>query len=111
MIRYHISLNFIDFILHGGVTIHVLDVGCDVCVNTFYIIIHAQLLSLLLLSLLLPYFGVDIITTWQVTAMDAISKKATLDSGAVIVAPDFINEGDIIKVNTEDGTYAGRSMS
>lgn len=47
--------------------------------------------------------------TSQVTAMDAIAKKATLDSGAVIVAPDFINEGDVIKVNTEDGTYAGRS--
>ena len=45
----------------------------------------------------------------QVVAMDVIAKKATLDSGAIIVAPDFINEGDIIKVNTEDGTYAGRS--
>jgi hypothetical protein len=47
--------------------------------------------------------------TIQVTSMDVINKKATLDGGAVITAPDFVNEGDIIKVNTEEGTYAGRS--
>lgn len=41
--------------------------------------------------------------------MDPIAKKATLDSGAVITVPDFVNEGDIIKVNTDEGSYSGRA--
>ncbi len=37
------------------------------------------------------------------------SKQVTLDSGAVINAPLFINQGDKIVVNTETGEYAERA--
>ena len=36
------------------------------------------------------------------------SKQITLETGAVINAPLFINEGDVILVNTETGQYAER---
>ena len=36
-------------------------------------------------------------------------KPATLETGATITVPDFINEGETIIVNTEDGSYKGRA--
>ena len=36
------------------------------------------------------------------------TKEATLESGAVIQVPLFIEEGDVIEVNTEDGKYVKR---
>ncbi|TSD03115.1 MAG: elongation factor P [Parcubacteria group bacterium Greene0714_36] len=36
------------------------------------------------------------------------TKAATLETGAVIQVPLFINEGDIIRANTETGEYAER---
>jgi elongation factor P len=36
------------------------------------------------------------------------SKQVTLETGATINTPMFINEGDLIRVNTETGTYAER---
>lgn len=36
------------------------------------------------------------------------SKPATLETGAVITVPLFINKGDILEVNTEDGSYSSR---
>ena len=55
--------------------------------------------------------GVELPTImhYNVTAMDSTTNKATLDSGAVLTVPDFVNEGDSIKVNTDEGTYTGRS--
>ena len=49
-------------------------------------------------------------------AMDAVKgntssgaqKEVTLETGATIMAPMFINEGDIISINTESGTYSER---
>ncbi len=49
-------------------------------------------------------------------AMDAVKgntssgalKEVTVETGATIMAPMFINEGDIIAVNTEDGAYSER---
>lgn len=49
-------------------------------------------------------------------AMDAVKgntssgaqKEVTLETGAVIMAPMFINEGDIVAVNTESGEYSER---
>jgi len=35
-------------------------------------------------------------------------KEVTLETGATIMAPMFINEGDIVAVNTEDGQYSER---
>ncbi len=35
-------------------------------------------------------------------------KAATIETGAVIGVPTFINEGDIIKVDTRSGTYVER---
>jgi elongation factor P len=37
------------------------------------------------------------------------SKPATLESGAVIQVPLFINEGDRLKVDTRSGTYIERA--
>lgn len=35
-------------------------------------------------------------------------KEVTLETGAVVMAPMFINEGDIIAINTDEGTYSER---
>jgi elongation factor P len=35
-------------------------------------------------------------------------KPATLETGLVVTVPSFINEGDIIRVNTETGEYLSR---
>lgn len=37
------------------------------------------------------------------------TKQATLESGAVITVPLFINEGDVIRINTETGQYVERA--
>ncbi|EKU93057.1 Elongation factor P [Alloiococcus otitis] len=37
------------------------------------------------------------------------SKPATLETGAVITVPLFINKGDILVVNTDDGSYNSRA--
>ncbi len=36
------------------------------------------------------------------------TKEAVLESGAVIQVPLFVEEGDIVEVNTEDGSYVKR---
>ena len=36
------------------------------------------------------------------------SKQVTLETGAIINAPLFVNEGDIIRINTETGDYVER---
>jgi len=36
------------------------------------------------------------------------SKPATLETGAVIQVPLFLNEGDVVKVDTRSGEYLGR---
>ena len=41
------------------------------------------------------------------TAQGAL-KEVTLETGATIMAPMFIGEGDIVSVNTESGLYAER---
>ncbi len=35
-------------------------------------------------------------------------KPATLETGLVVTVPAFINNGDLIRVNTETGEYQGR---
>jgi elongation factor P len=37
------------------------------------------------------------------------SKSATLETGATLQVPLFINEGDILKIDTRDGAYLERS--
>ena len=37
------------------------------------------------------------------------TKPATLETGAVVKVPLFINEGDVLKVDTRDGTYVSRA--
>ena len=37
------------------------------------------------------------------------SKPATLETGAVIQVPLFINEGDVLKVDARTGTYVTRA--
>ena len=36
-------------------------------------------------------------------------KEVTLETGATIMVPMFINEGDVISINTEEGTYSARA--
>ena len=35
-------------------------------------------------------------------------KPATVETGAEVRVPLFINEGEIIEINTQDGSYVGR---
>ncbi len=37
-----------------------------------------------------------------------VTKPATLETGAVIKVPIFINEGDVLKIDTRNGEYLGR---
>src|SRR2546422_2973113 len=39
------------------------------------------------------------------------SKPATLETGAVIQVPLFLNEGDVVKVDTRSGEYLGRGAT
>ena len=39
------------------------------------------------------------------------SKPATLETGAVVSVPLFINEGDLLKVDTRTGAYIGRAAA
>jgi elongation factor P len=36
-------------------------------------------------------------------------KPATVETGLVVTVPSFINEGDVIRINTETGEYQSRS--
>lgn len=36
-------------------------------------------------------------------------KEVTVETGATVMVPMFINEGDIISINTEEGTYSARA--
>ena len=38
----------------------------------------------------------------------AVTKKVRTDTGLSITVPNFVNEGDSIKVDTRDGSYVGR---
>ena len=38
-----------------------------------------------------------------------VTKPATVESGAEIRVPIFINEGDVIKIDTRTGEYLGRA--
>ncbi|MDC7952073.1 elongation factor P [Liquorilactobacillus mali] len=37
------------------------------------------------------------------------SKPATLETGLVVQVPFFINEGDVLTINTQDGSYISRA--
>ncbi|HBN46633.1 MAG TPA: elongation factor P, partial [Prevotella sp.] len=37
-----------------------------------------------------------------------VTKPATVETGAEIKVPLFINEGDVITISTEDGSYVSR---
>ena len=36
------------------------------------------------------------------------SKQITLETGAVVNAPMFVKQGDIVRINTETGEYTDR---
>ena len=38
----------------------------------------------------------------------AVTKKVRTDTGLSVTVPNFVNEGDLIKVDTRDGSYVGR---
>ena len=37
------------------------------------------------------------------------TKPATLETGLTVQVPLFVNQGDVIKINTEDASYSGRA--
>ena len=37
------------------------------------------------------------------------TKPATLETGATVQVPLFVKEGDVLKINTTDGSYVGRA--
>ncbi|WP_407891293.1 elongation factor P [Lacticaseibacillus sp. N501-2] len=37
------------------------------------------------------------------------SKPATMETGLVVQVPFFVNEGDVLTINTQDGTYISRA--
>ena len=37
------------------------------------------------------------------------SKPATMETGLVVQVPFFVNEGDMLTINTQDGTYISRA--
>lgn len=65
-----------------------------------------------LISVELPIF-VKLAVTETATAVRGdtatdVTKPATLETGAVINVPGFINEGEVIKIDTRTGDYMGR---
>jgi elongation factor P len=38
-------------------------------------------------------------------------KPATLETGLVVTVPAFVNEGDVVRINTETGEYLGRGQA
>lgn len=64
------------------------------------------------ISIILPFFvSLKVIKAEPGTRGDTVtsgSKPVTLETGAVISVPLFINEGDIITIDTRTGEYIGR---
>ncbi len=65
-----------------------------------------------LLGVELPIF-VELVVTETMTAVrgdtaTSVNKPATLETGAVISVPGFINEGDVLKIDTRTGAYIER---
>jgi elongation factor P len=65
-----------------------------------------------LLSVELPIF-VNLEVTETTTAVRGdtatnVTKAATLETGAVIQVPGFVNEGDVLKIDTRTGIYIER---
>ena len=45
------------------------------------------------------------------TASGKVTKPATVEGGYVLAVPLFINEGDVIRINTETGEYNDRTST
>ncbi|MFA5134239.1 MAG: elongation factor P [Patescibacteria group bacterium] len=43
------------------------------------------------------------------TAQGSVTKKVTLETGYVLDAPLFIEQGDVVEINTETGKYVGKA--
>ena len=76
-------------------------------------LVTAQLLDGRLINVELPKnMPLQITYTEDVVKGDtsnAITKNATLETGAIVKVPAFIKQGDIISVDTATGAYRGRS--
>ena len=76
-------------------------------------LVTAQLLDGRLINVELPKnMPLQITYTEDVVKGDtsnAITKNATLETGAIVKVPAFIKQGDIISIDTATGAYRGRS--
>ena len=41
----------------------------------------------------------------------ASSKPATLETGLIVTVPQFINEGDVVRIDTRDDKYLERAKT
>jgi len=66
----------------------------------------------ILLSVELPIFVALTVTETTIAVRGdtatSVNKAATLETGAVIQVPGFVNEGDTLKIDTRTGTYIER---
>jgi len=66
----------------------------------------------ILLSVELPIFVALAVTETTIAVRGdtatSVNKAATLETGAVIQVPGFVNEGDTLKIDTRTGTYIER---
>ena len=88
-------INGVDFLKEGMIV----DVVSDASTET---ILFADLPVKVQLKITYSEPGVKVDTATNAT------KPATLETGAVVRVPLFINEGEIIEVDTRDGSYVNR---
>lgn len=91
----HDLINGVDYMKEGAV----LDVVSDASTDT---VLYADMPTKVQLSVKYTEPGIK-----GDTATNTL-KPATLETGAEVRVPLFISEGDIIEIDTRDGSYVGR---
>ena len=64
-------------------------------------------------STLMPVVNVDLLVTSAETAVKGdtatgVTKQVTVETGAKVMVPNFVKEGDTIRVDTTNGNYVTR---
>ena len=91
----HDLINGVDFLLEGMVV----DVVSDASTET---VLFADVPVKVQMKITYTEPGLK----WD-TATNTL-KPATVESGAIVRVPLFINEGETIEIDTRDGSYVGR---
>jgi elongation factor P len=89
------------------------DWSSDVCSSDLNLEVTVLFYKGRAVNITLPNF-IEAVVTWTEPAVKGdtannITKNATIDTGAEIKVPIFINEGDLLKIDTrEGGAYVSR---